>query len=85
MKREPLEELLKRRPFQPFRIHLSDGRTFDVRFPGITLLSQYSLTIGYPAADDPDPEPAYERTEWVLLSLIDRVEMLPAEVAPGTR
>jgi hypothetical protein len=83
MQREKIQELLKRRPFQPFRVHLTDGRAFDVRYPGITLLSQYSLTIGFPEPDDPDP--VYDRTEMVQLSQISRVEILPAEVTPDAR
>jgi hypothetical protein len=85
MQREQIQELLKRRPFQPFRVHLTDGRACDVSYPGITLLSQYSLTIGFPEPDDPDPDPVYDRTEMVQLSQISRVGILPAEVTPDAR
>jgi hypothetical protein len=82
MQREQLQELLKRRPFHPFRLHLTDGRAFDVRYPRLTLLGQNSLMIGYPAPNDTDPDPPYDRTEWALLPLITRLEMLPAEFTP---
>jgi hypothetical protein len=33
MRQDEVDEYLKRRPFQPFRIHLSTGACFDFRQP----------------------------------------------------
>ncbi len=55
MERDRLRELLSRRPFQPFRLHVTDGRAFDIYFPEINLLGQTYLDIGIPEANSPDP------------------------------
>lgn len=51
MRPEDLREHLERRPFQPFRIHLSTGAFFDVRNPHVTALGRSAFTIGLPLED----------------------------------
>jgi hypothetical protein len=51
MERDKLREWLKRQPFQPFRVHVADGRKYDVRFPRMNLLAQTFIKIGIPAPD----------------------------------
>jgi hypothetical protein len=75
VQREELQRLLRQRPFQPFRIHLTDGRTYDIRFPEINLLGQTYLEVGIPVPNDPDP--VYDYTVTVLLSWMTHVELLP--------
>lgn len=41
-------EYLKRRPFEPFRILMSDGTTYDVQHPDLCILSRNTLYIGIP-------------------------------------
>jgi hypothetical protein len=43
-----VRELLFRRPFQPFRIRLSSGDTFDVRHPENALLVKSGLCLALP-------------------------------------
>ncbi|HXG10598.1 MAG TPA: hypothetical protein VNK04_12625 [Gemmataceae bacterium] len=74
MLREQLYDLLHRRPFQPFRVHLKDGRVFEIHYPEINLLGQSFIEIGIPEPDNPDP--FAERTVFVLLSQIQQVEPL---------
>ena len=74
VEREQLRELLKRRPFQPFRVHVKDGRVLEVRYPEINLLGQSYINIGIPVPDDPDP--VFDYTVFVPLSWIDRLELL---------
>jgi hypothetical protein len=74
---QPMEmyNLLKRQPFQPFRIYLDDGRTFEIRHPRLTLATMSRLVIGVPDPKDPDPWIA-EQTYHVGWPCITRVEML---------
>ncbi len=37
---------LKAQPFIPFRIHMSDGRKFDIRHPDQALLARTRLVVG---------------------------------------
>jgi hypothetical protein len=46
MRAEKLEELLRRRPFLPIRLYLSDGTTFDIRHPEMGLLTRSTVDIG---------------------------------------
>ena len=43
---------LDTRPFQPFRIHLSDGAAFEVRHPELAIVSKRELVVGVPPSKD---------------------------------
>ena len=76
MRPEELRQLLAREPFQPFRVRLKDGRSFDILHPNLGLVGESVFIIGIPAPDD--PKPIYgDRSEWVRLHLIDGIELLP--------
>jgi hypothetical protein len=77
---ERLLELLRQRPFQPFRVHLTDGRVFDVRYPDMNIVGTTWLTIGIPEPNEPDP--FAQRFVDVDLPLIRQVELLPAASQP---
>jgi hypothetical protein len=51
MRAETLEELLRRRPFVPIRLHLSDGTTCDIRHPEMALLTRSTVDIGVAEQD----------------------------------
>jgi len=40
-----LREVLRAKPFRPFRLHLADGETVDVVHPELALLTQDSQTV----------------------------------------
>ncbi len=79
MEREQLQHLLRQKPFQPFRVFLRDGRTFDIRYPRMNLLARTYVNIGIPEAGT--PLPLCDHTEFVRLSEIARVEMLSSEAS----
>ena len=39
MRLEDVREFLRRRPFQPFRLTLTDGRTYDVMHPELAIVA----------------------------------------------
>jgi hypothetical protein len=45
------QELLGRRPFQPFAVHLFSGESHDVRYPACAALTRTRLVITDPDAD----------------------------------
>ena len=47
-----LLHLQKRRPFVPFRIHTTDGASYDVHHPELLWVFQRRITIGVPANAD---------------------------------
>jgi hypothetical protein len=69
-----LYRTLHRKPFQPFCVHLTDGRSYDVRYPRNNVVGTTFFVIAIPARED--PEFIAERTIRVPLELIDRVEGL---------
>ena len=76
MRPNDLLELIRKQPFAPFRIHVTDGTTYDVRHPYqiIVLLSRAVLAAG---GDDVIPD----RLEHVALVHIARIEELTAYAA----
>jgi hypothetical protein len=80
-RREEIRQLLRQRPFQPFRVRLSDGRTFDIHDPHMNMVTPWFFTIGIPEVGVGDPYPEHlERVDWPL---IQTVEMLPSPTNAG--
>ena len=73
MRPEELTELLRKRPFVPLRIHLTDGQSYDLRHPEQVLVLRQGIDIGI----QPDPiTGVLERVEHCALWHIVRVEEL---------
>ena len=74
MQVETLREYRRKQPFQPFRLHLSDGRTMDVVDPRLISVTRQSVAVGPPA-------PGYVGVAEQIFMLdpddIVRVELLP--------
>jgi len=51
MRAEDLLAMLRRRPFVPFRIHMTDGQTYDIVHPEAVLVLRSRAIIGL----RPDP------------------------------
>ncbi len=71
MRPDELIALIRTRPFVPLRIHLSDGKVYEIRHPDQIIVLRGRVDIGVGA----DPESgAMERVEHVALVHIVRVE-----------
>lgn len=44
--KEKLIQLIRQRPFQSFVVHMSNGRTFEVRHPEMAMLTKSGLIVG---------------------------------------
>ena len=76
-----LVQAIRKRPFEPFRILVSDGSTYDIRHPELVMVGLGAVIIGVPAAGQ--AQPVYERAETVSLGHV--VKLLPlSESAAGT-
>jgi len=72
-----LYDLIHHEPFQPLRLVMKDGRTFEIRFPRLAVVSHNYLFLGIPMPSDPDPIlPISEYVERLPQVQIDRVESL---------
>ena len=72
MNAEYLRELLNRRPFEPFAVHLSNGEVFAVRHPECMILTKTRMVVVDPEAD---------RITTVSLLHVANVEMLRPSAA----
>lgn len=54
MRPDDLLELLRAAPFEPFRIHLSDGASFDIRHPDMAIVQRSKVIIAVPGPEGPD-------------------------------
>ena len=78
MRPEDIREFLHQRPFQPFRVTLTDGRTYDIRHPELAMVGRNTIEIGLPAPEDSTP--IYDRLVTVRLLHIMQIE---PHQAPG--
>ena len=65
-----LQQLLRRTPFDPFRVHLCNGQRFDVPHPDFAALSRRYLVV----FTDPDDEGLPTRSQEIDPLHITHVE-----------
>lgn len=51
MNAEAIRELLRRQPFDPFQIRMTNGDVHTVRHPELIMIVGGRLVVGYPEAD----------------------------------
>ena len=72
---------LQAAPFQPFRICLNSGRSYDIHHPEMLRVGRSSVNVYSFIGEPTDP---YEQMEMVSLLLIERIEPLEASVRGKT-
>ena len=78
MDQQYLVEMLRQRPFQPFRIHVSDGKVYDIRHPERMVVDRSKAFVFFPPSNM--SLPVIERYEVVALSHMTRFEPLQQSV-----
>ena len=68
---QTFKEMLSRRPFQPVKITLSSGVSYEIRHPEMALLIRTDLLIGTDVSPDNIP------SEFKILSLLHITSMEP--------
>jgi hypothetical protein len=69
-----LHEFARRQPFEPFRVHLTTGSTYNIRHPDLIMVGRRSAKIGI--TNEPSGT-AYDRTIKVDLLYVVGVQELP--------
>jgi hypothetical protein len=80
MTQQELHEVARRQPFEPFRLHLTTGTTYDVRHRDLIMVGRRSAIIGI--SNQPQST-VYDRTIKVDLLHIVGIEELPPPSAPS--
>lgn len=85
MRRIDLLYILRKGPFRPFRLFLSDGSTFEIRHPEMLMVGNHSAVIGYAEGADngsePETYPEIDRFAMVDLVHVTRIESLQGQSA----
>jgi hypothetical protein len=68
------KERMNQNPFKPFRIHMSDGKHYDITNHDVAIVKRYALEVGI----DPDQDSIAGRFVDCALIHITRVEELAA-------
>lgn len=55
MRPKDILDLIQQRPFEPFRLYLSDDAVFEVRHPELAMVGRSTVTIGIPSKDSDEP------------------------------
>lgn len=75
-----MTDLICAEPFQPFRLHMASGRTFEIRHPEMIKLGRSSVTV-YARPEGNGGQ--HERWQEVSLMLLESVEPLEPTTASG--
>lgn len=75
MRPNDLQEYLREQPFQPFRIHVTDGTVYEIRHPELVKVGQSRADVYFPEKDE--PHAVVIGRESMALVHITRLEPLP--------
>ena len=81
MRHEDIREFQRRQPFVPYRITLTDGRTYDVLHPELAMVGYSSMLLGQRRADEMDV--VYDRFVTVSIAHVMQIEELTAAQKPN--
>ena len=73
MRPDDVRPFLDKRPFQPFRLTLTDGRVYEIRHPEMALLTRTDILVGIDMADEGVP------SEFKICSLLHVTAIEPIE------
>ena len=77
MSPEELRDTRKMQPFEPFRLVMTDGASFEIRHPDLLMVGQRSAVVGLSGQPS---QTYYERT--VKIDLLHVIRLEPLEVSP---
>ncbi len=76
---QTFRDLLTARPFQPFRLIMSSGQSYEVRHPEVAFLSRTAIYVGIDTAEDNIP------TDYRICSVLHVSSIEPLNVAAGSK
>jgi hypothetical protein len=78
---ETIQNHLLRHPFEPFRVHLSDGAVYEVRQPEMALVMQREVIIALPKSGEAFPK----HLVYCDLLHITRIEPISGRANPKSK
>jgi hypothetical protein len=80
LRRQHFQDDLREQPFQPFRLTLTDGLTYEVLHPELAMVGRSTVAIGMARPDA--PEPVNDRLVTVSLSHDMQIQPIVSASAP---
>ena len=77
---QELAAAIRRRPFVPFRLTLTEGSAYEIRHPELCMAGRRSAVIGLLPTEDPDH--LFERSVTVDLLHVVKLEPLESAASP---
>lgn len=74
---QTFRDLLAKQPFQPFRVVMSSGQSYEVRHPEMAFVTRTDLLVGTDIADDGVP------AEFKICSLLHCTTIEPLSPIPA--
>jgi hypothetical protein len=81
MRADEISKHIRRQPFRPLRVYISDGSSYDVRHPELMYVSRTEVVIGLEPGDDVIPE----RSVYCDPVHITRIEPINGETGTAAR
>lgn len=81
MRPDEIRAHLRKQPFRPIRVSISDGSSYDVRYPELILVTRTEVVIALDPGNDAIPE----RSAYCDPVHITRIEPLDGENRKSTR
>jgi hypothetical protein len=78
-----LLQMLRARPFLPFRIYLDDGTLYEVRHPELVMVSVASAIVAFPDPDHPGHYRSWEIVDLRHIVRLERIEPASQTTEPG--
>ena len=78
---DEIQARLHEQPFRPLRLIASEGLRYDIMHPGLVLVGQSDLAIGFPSTGNPH---LYDRPIRVAIAHIVGIEDLPVTTSAGS-
>lgn len=68
-------EYLSAEPFQPFRIKMASGASFEIKHPEMILVGRTSATVYTTTATDPDKPPRWHDVSLMLMETLEPLDL----------
>ena len=75
---DEMRDELRKRPFEPFRLCLTDGTVYEIRHPDLVMVGLQRLLVGVPAEGR---EGIFQRYD--VVSLLHVVRLEPLQTGPS--
>lgn len=82
MRQDELRAAARMQPFEPFRLLLTTGATYDIRHPDLIMVGRRSIIVGIPSPEAPT---VYDRTIKIdLLHVVGIEDLANSTPSPPT-